>query len=324
MRPEPLETMDANWLIQQPRTEPLWVVEGLIPMGLHLLTGAPKIGKSWLVLELALCVSSGRPFWGYATRRCGVLYLALEDTPSRIQGRIWQLSDTASEHLYFALNAHGIADGLTDQLGDFVEGHDGTGLVIIDTLQKVRTPSRDNAYAADYNDVSVLKTFADANELAVLVVHHTRKMGDADVFNTVSGTTGITGSADSTFVLALQSRCSENATLSVTGRDIEFQELKLRRHDCQWELIEKTSLEELEEREVPDCVLRVLDFMEARQTAWEGTASRLMEDAGIEDVRSNAFGKHLAQHAGFLRSRGIEYGRKHTNQGNVLSLAVIE
>ena len=88
MRAESLETVDANWLIQQPRTEPLWVVEGLIPMGVHLLTGAPKIGKSWLVLELALCVSSGRPFWGYATRRCGVLYLALEDTPSRIQGRI--------------------------------------------------------------------------------------------------------------------------------------------------------------------------------------------------------------------------------------------
>ena len=324
MRPEPLETVDANWLIQQPRTEPLWIVEGLIPMGLHLLTGAPKIGKSWLALELALCVSSGRPFWGYATRRCSVLYLALEDTLSRIQGRIWKLSDTASERLYFALNSLGVADGLMDQLGDFVESHGETGLVIIDTLQKVRTPSRDNAYAADYNDVSVLKSFADAHELAVLVVHHTRKMGDADVFNTVSGTTGITGSADSTFVLALQSRCSENATLSVTGRDIEFQELKLRRNDCQWELIEKTSLEELEEREVPDCVLRVLDYMGTRQEAWEGTASRLMDDAGIEDVRSNSFGKYLAQHAGFLRSRGIEYGRKHTNQGNVLSLAVIE
>lgn len=172
-------------------------------MGMHLLTGAPKIGKIWLVLELTLCVSSGRPFWGYATRRCGALYLALEDTTPRFQGRIWQLSDTASECLYLALNAHDIADGFTNQLSGFVESHDDTGLVIIDTLQKVRTPSRDNAYAADYNDVSVLTAFADAHDLAVLVVHHTSKMGDADVFNTVSGTTGITGSADSTFVLTL-------------------------------------------------------------------------------------------------------------------------
>lgn len=85
---EPLQTVDANWLIQQPRREPVWVVEDLMPAGLHLLTGAPKIGKSWLVLDLALAVSAGRPFWGYATRRCGVLYLALEDTLARIQGRM--------------------------------------------------------------------------------------------------------------------------------------------------------------------------------------------------------------------------------------------
>ena len=90
---EPLETFDANWLIQQPRREPAWIAEDLVPTGLHLLTGAPKIGKSWLVLDLALAVNSGRPFWGYATRRCGVLYLALEDTLSRIQNRMWDLSD---------------------------------------------------------------------------------------------------------------------------------------------------------------------------------------------------------------------------------------
>ena len=251
MAAEPLRTFDANWLIQQPRRKPAWVVEDLIPAGLHLLTGAPKIGKSWLVLDLALAVSEGRPFWGYATRRCGVLYLALEDTPSRLQGRIWHLSETASECLYFALDSKSIADGLVVQLDDFAQSHEGTGLVIVDTLQKVRAPSRDSAYAADYGDVGALKGFADENGLAVLAVHHTRKMGDDDVFNTVSGTTGITGSADSTFVLAKQSRSSDYATLSVTGRDVEFQELKLRFNDCSWELIEKTSAEELTEYYAP-------------------------------------------------------------------------
>nr|WP_230318643.1 AAA family ATPase [Collinsella aerofaciens] len=212
---EPLQTVDANWLIQQPRREPVWVVEDLMPAGLHLLTGAPKIGKSWLVLDLALAVSAGRPFWGYATRRCGVLYLVLEDTLARIQGRMWGLSDTASERLCFALNSRSIADGLVDQLDDFAEGHEDTGLVIVDTLQKVRA----------------LKGFADEYGLAILAVHHTRKTGDDDVFNTVSGTTCTTGSADSTFVLAKQGRASEYATLSLTGRDVEFQELKLRFND---------------------------------------------------------------------------------------------
>lgn len=317
---EPLETVDANWLIQQPRREPTWVVEDLMPTGLHLLTGAPKIGKSWLVLDLALCVSAGRPFWGYATRRCGVLYLALEDTLARIQGRMWGLSDTASERLYFALNSRSIADGLVDQLDEFAEGHGGTGLVIVDTLQKVRAPSRDSAYAADYGDVGALKGFADSHGLAVLAVHHTRKMGDADVFNTVSGTTGITGSADSTFVLAKQSRSSEYATLSLTGRDVEFQELKLRFNDCSWELIEKTSAEELAVREVPDCVLRVLDFIEDRGGEWRGSAAALMAEAGIEGVGASVFGKRLAQHSALMADRGVEYSRTHGREGSVLCL----
>ena len=165
---EPLQTVDANWLIQQPRREPAWVVDDLMPTGLYLLTGAPKIGKSWLVLELALCVSAGKPFWSYATRRCDVLYLALEDKLSRIQARMWGLSDTASERLYFALNSRSIVDGLVDQLDDFAEGHEGTGLMIVDTLQKVRAPSRDSAYAADYGDVGALKGFADSRGLAVV------------------------------------------------------------------------------------------------------------------------------------------------------------
>lgn len=317
---EPLETVDANWLIQQPRREPAWVVEDLMPTGLHLLTCAPKIGKSWLVLDLAPCVSAGRPFWGYATRRCGVLYLALEDTLARIQGRMWDLSDTASERLYFALNSRSIADGLVDQLDDFAEGHEGTGLVIVDTLQKVRAPSRDSAYAADYGDVGALKGFADSHGLAVLAVHHTRKMGDADVFNTVSGTTGITGSADSTFVLTKQGRSSEYATLSLTGRDVEFQELKLRFNDCIWEMIEKTSAEELAVREVPDCVLKVLDFMEGRGGEWKGSAAALMAEADIEGVNVSVFGKRLAQHSPLMEDRGVEYSRTHGREGSVLCL----
>lgn len=317
---QPLETVDASWLIQQPRREPAWVVEDLMPTGLHLLSGAPKIGKSWLVLDLALAVSSGRPFWGYATRRCGVLYLALEDTLSRIQGRMWDLSDTASERLCFALNSKTIPDGLVDQLDDFAEGHEGTGLVIVDTLQKVRAHSRDSAYAADYGDVGALKGFADSRGLAVLAVHHTRKMGDTDVFNTVSGTTGITGSADSTFVLTKQSRTSEYAVLSITGRDVEFQELKLRFSDCHWELAEKTSAEELAEREVPKCVLRVLDFMEGREGEWKGSAAALMAEAGIEDVSASVFGKRLAQHSTFMADRGVEYSRTHSREGSVLCL----
>lgn len=315
-----LETVDAQWLLQQPFKEPEWVVEDLIPYGLHLLVGSPKIGKSWLVLDLGLAISAGEPFWGFATRQSDVLYLCLEDTHNRIQQRLWKITDEASKRFHFAVSAHTITDGLLAELEDFVEGHPNTGLVVIDTFQVVRSPSRDSAYAADYYDMTALKTFADEHGIAVLVIHHTRKMGDSDVFNTVSGTTGITGSADSTLVLTKNSRSDSNATLSIAGRDIPFQELKLRFNDCRWKLVEKTSTEELEEREVPDAILRVLDFMAATPGDWQGTATALQNEAGITDITVAVLGKYLAQHRDFMAMRGVLFDRVHRREGNLVTL----
>ena len=169
-----------------------------------------------------------------------------------------------------------------------------------------------------------LKGYADSHGLAVLAVHHTRKMGDADVFNTVSGTTGITGCADSTMVLSNVNRADGNATLSIAGRDREFIELKVRFRQCRWNLIEVTSQEELEERDVPDDVLRTLDYMAGRLGQWQGTSTDLLEAVGAEGVSVAAFGKHLAQHAGFMADRGVEYRRQHTRTGTILTLVRIE
>lgn len=319
-----LETFDASWALQQPSTDPVWVVEDLIASGVHILAGPPKVGKSWLVLDLGLCVTEGRPFWGYATRMSPVLYLCLEDTISRIQRRLWMLTDEASECFHFAISAEKISTGLEEQLEGFMATEPRTKLVVLDTLQVVRSPSKENAYASDYGDINTLKRFADRHELAILVIHHTRKQDSNDMVASVSGTHGISGSADSTMVLKKNTRSSDNATFSITGRDVEYQELRLRFHDCRWELTEKTSRDELEERDIPDAVLRVLDFMTAHPGNWQGTATKLLGEAGIEDVTVAVLGKYLAQHQAFLASRGIGYSRHHEREGNILSLDHID
>lgn len=84
--------------------------------------------------------------------------------------------------------------------------------------------------------------------------------------------------------------------------------------------MEKTSVEELEERDVPDFVLRVIDFMASQPCQWQGTASRLMEESGVDSVSVAVFGKYLAQHKGFLIGRSITYSRTHTRDGNILRL----
>ena len=167
-----LKTVDADTLLYQPLEKPSFIVDGLIPTGLTLFCGAQKIGKSWLMLKLCLCVSEGRPLWELPTAPGDVLYLCLEDTFYRIQDRLFRLTDEASERLRFAVASCKLTDGLVGQLEDYLKERPSTRLIVIDTLQKVRTASKDNAYANDYGDISLLKDFADRHALAVVVVHH--------------------------------------------------------------------------------------------------------------------------------------------------------
>lgn len=140
-------------------------------------------------------------------------------------------------------------------------------------------------------------------------------MADEDIMNTVSGSSGITGSADSVWVLK-KARDTGDTTLTVTGRDVEFLELKLALRDCRWDFIERTSEEELEEREIPDRVLKVVEFMMKRgEQSWSGSIDCLIETVQVEDVTIATLGKFLAQHSVFMRLRGIIYSKKHTSTG---------
>lgn len=270
-----LQTVNAETLLYEPLEKPSFVVDSLIPTGLSLFCGSQKIGKSWLMLKLCLCVSQGIPLWDMPTMEGDVLYLCLEDTFCRIQDRLFRLTDEASGRLHFAVASCKLSDGLIVQLEDYLKDYPDSRLIVIDTLQKVRTASKDNAYASDYGDISLIKDFADRHSLAVIVVHHIRKQNDSDVFNKVSGTTGLTGSTDATFVLEKEKRASDTAKLYVTGRDTPYQEYTLRFRDCRWELVERKTQEQLAKETIPDVLFRLVDFMRDKEE-WIGTATELI------------------------------------------------
>ena len=223
-----LNTIDADTL-QAIAYEPIsFLVEDLLPQGLHLLAGAPKIGKSWLALWLCLRVAQGEPLWSFPTHSCEVLYLCLEDSFQRIQSRLFDLTEDAPPTLHFAVMAEQLHSGLVEQIEQFLKEHPATGLIVIDTLQRIRTMSNDaNPYANDYRDIGVLKALADRHRIAVLLIHHLRKLGDDDPMNMISGTTGLSGATDSNFVLRKSKRRENTATLYCTGRDIAYRELSL-------------------------------------------------------------------------------------------------
>ena len=223
-----LDTIDADTLLGIPYEPPAFVVDDLLPQGLHLLAGAPKIGKSWLALWLCLRVAQGQPLWDFATRPCEVLYLCLEDSFQRIQSRLLDLTEDAPPTLHFAVMSEQLRSGLVEQIEQFLREHPATGLVVIDTLQRIRSAgSEANPYANDYRDIGVLKALADRHHIAILLVHHLRKLSDDDPMNMISGTTGLSGATDSNFVLQKSKRRENTATLYCTGRDIPYRELSL-------------------------------------------------------------------------------------------------
>ena len=316
-----LQTVNADTLLYEPLEKPSFVVDGLIPTGLTLFCGSQKIGKSWLMLKLCLCVSQGIPLWDMPTREGDVLYLCLEDTFCRIQDRLFRLTDEASGRLHFAVASDKLSDGLIVQLEDYLKEYLDSRLIVIDTLQKVRTASKDNAYASDYGDISLIKDFADRHSLAVIVVHHIRKQNDSDVFNKVSGTTGLTGSADATFVLEQESRASNAAKLYVTGRDTPYQEFKLRFRDCSWELVERKEQEQLAKEAIPDVLFRLVDFMQGRE-GWTGTATELLDALGETGTAANVLTKWMNEYRlDFLLENHIRYDFSRRSNGRMISLA---
>ena len=235
-----LETMTAEQLQSAPYSPVPFLVDELLPEGLHILAGAPKIGKSWLALWLCLCVSQGQPLWNFAVTQGEVLYLSLEDSYRRIQSRLFDLTEDAPPTLHFAIMADTLKHGLEQQIEQFLTEHPTTKLVVIDTLQRVRSAGSDsNLYANDYQDVGLLKQLADKHHIAVLLIHHLRKLHDDDPMNMISGSTGLSGAADSAFVLQKNARSANAASLHCTGRDIPDRTLKLEldEDDHVWKLL---------------------------------------------------------------------------------------
>ena len=326
-RIQKLKTVDADTLLSTPIRKTLFVVDGLIPQGLSVLSGPSKIGKSWLMLWLALQVSRGEPVWEFPSHRCGVLYLCLEDTFARIQNRLYLLTDEAPPELRIATMSFQIGSGLEQQIEQFLADYPTTRLVIVDTFQKVRdsrsVSGKSGMYASDYDDSAAMKSIADRFDIALILVHHTRKQEDKnDPFNQVSGSTGITGAADTSFVLK-RSRTSEMGTLLATGRDIEYQELTLQfskeRHV--WELVERKDMEDIRREEIPSFLFRVAEFITFRKS-WQGTATQLLTEMGEAEVAATVVTKLLARFSGeVLHPRGIEYKTKRTGTSWLILLS---
>ena len=315
-----LNMIDGAALMSRPLRPPDFVVDSLLSQGLHILAGSPKVGKSWLVLWLAVMVAKGEPVWDMATRQSHTLYLCLEDSVLRIQNRLFEITEDAPESVHFCTECAPIGQGLEEQIETFSMEHPGTVLVIIDTLQMVR-PIHDATCANDYRDMSVLKRLADRLGLAILLIHHLRKEKAEDVFHRISGTTAISGAVDSNFTLVEKRRGSGRAKLTCIGRDIEYRELELERNaDNVWELLSdsRTQPELLEGR----ITVLLSEFLE-EQREFIGTPTELsqrIDPDGQEGITPKKVSRLILQNVDPLKKIGITVTIRRSNGKRIIEL----
>lgn len=298
------------------------IIEHFLYPGTYLFVGAPKVGKSFMMAQIAYHVSSGTPMWNYSVRKGTVLYLALEDDYRRLQERLYRMFGTeTTPDLFFSVASKSLNEGLLEQLDGFIREHHDTGLVIIDTLQKVREAEGDTySYARDYDIIAGLKAFADKTGICLILVHHTRKQRSDDNFDRISGTNGLLGAADGAFLMYKTKRSDSEATIEVSGRDQPDKKIMLSRNKetlC-WELSGEKSPEYTEP---PEPVLEAIgNFINADNPTWEGTATELIEKLEL-DIKPNALSLKLNVNAGKLYNLYfVQYSNKRTHKAKLIQL----
>lgn len=317
---EKLNTITMTELYDTLYSPKMPVIENFLYSGTYLFVGAPKVGKSFFMAQLGYHVAMGIPMWGNKVYQSTVLYLVLEDTYARLQGRLsCMFGVEGADKLHFSTRSDDLSSGLLGQLEDFMQEYRDTRLIIIDTLQKIRQRGTEGySYSMDYENVTKLKAFADKYNICLLLVHHTRKMESDDSFDMISGTTGLLGAADGAFVLQKKKRTENEAVMDVTGRDQQDMKYKMV-FDTETHIWKLKEVETELWKQPEDSLLEAIDaFLSDNKSEWQGTSTELLAQLPDLNLKPNTLTRRLNIANSDLRNKYcIFYETKHHHERKI-------
>lgn len=317
------KTITGEQLLDKDLGDIAFVVDKLLPVGLNLLAGSPKVGKSWFALWLSIQIAKGEKVLGFETNAATVLYLALEDNEIRIQNRLLEITEDAPSEVHFCTEIFKLGGDLETRIKNFITEQEKTKLIIIDTLQTVRA-STESSYANDYSDLLNIKNIAYEYQISILLIHHFRKQKDGDVFNQITGSTGLQGVVDTMFTMTQSRRGEKSCILNCIGRDIEPREMEIERteennwiklSDSLWE----NTLQEL------NFIKAVEVFMSDKEN-FKGTAtelSTLLNAIGDQKFSNKVIAKNIRNLSQSLENRGILGIARRSNGKRIIEIIKI-
>lgn len=224
------------------KLEPIrYAVEGMIPEGYTVLSAAQKTGKSWLAQQMCLAVAQGREFLGRKTTKGSAVYFALEDCEKFAQDRQHTIGTDGADGFMYVFDAPPMDMGFIEEMDALTKGIKDLRLVVIDVLRKIeyQPQPRESAIHCEYRTGAELKAWADKRQVSLVAITHNRKEDHADPFNKISGTVGVTASADALVMISRENRYDNNAVMAITGRRVMTSLTKIRLSDnCVWEVVE--------------------------------------------------------------------------------------
>lgn len=289
---KPIKAITASELDKMDIPPITWLVKDILPVGLSMIGAPSKYYKSYMALGLCLAICEGGKFLGFDCEKHACLYFDLESTKRRPKNRINQIAGLFTEkpdNLYIITgeqNPGRIGEGFEEQVELQLSEHPNIKLIVVDVFQMIRQPKKRNQtdYDCDYENFKAIKQITDAHDIGLTLIHHTRKMKDpTDVFNELSGSVGVMGALDCAWVISKDDRYATEATLHITGRDLEPRKLKVRfnKKTFQWEYIgteedveNQRFMAEYEQSPVVGAIKKLVKQGNGR---WEGSAGDIIE-----------------------------------------------
>lgn len=282
-----------------------WIIPRFLPEGVGILAGKPKGGKSWLALDWCIAIAAGELLFGGSVditpEQGDVLYLAQEDNDRRLKSRIAKLCVRSPERLTLVSmndNFPRANEGGIEAIEEWLIAHPEAKLVVVDTLVKFRPPAnaKKGAYDQDYDAITPLLKLAHKYGVAILIIHHQRKTNSDDPFDSISGTLGLTGAADTLMIL---DRRANGMVLCLRGRDVEDEELAMQfeKETAKWKVL--GSAQDVQRTATDSAIVDAL-YEAFKEAATDEDAAltivQIKERAGLTQKR-DTLKRHLARMA---------------------------
>lgn len=314
------------------------IIKGICPVGLTLLFGPEKVGKSLLIrsLTMSLCDESSH-FLEYPIMRTGnVVYFALDDSENTLHTRFDSFKDYKNYYIVTPKNfldcqkygGHYSKIGYIFSILDSIIQNEGpVALVVVDTLEKIRNTESKRDYAHEVEDLNILKCKAEEIGSNFVLVHHSTKSTNSDPLQNYYGSKGVGAEVD--VLISINNTTDSNIqSLLITGNNIPKKEILISKNKNLKYQIENINREDLIQCVPEKALIQLIKFFTRkaqssidRKYTWQGLYSDLIADADL-DIAPKGIGKLLRDNEKQLAECHISFMITRKNYGMVVKIIV--